>query len=118
MQIGETFVMGEGGHLWIVISDPIKHANEFIIVNITTKVERAGTDCELVPGDHPFITDLSYVTYGDARRVTPQQEVLLVQSMNSGAIIRHAPMRQSVLNKIVAAGKTSTALPVGFKVYL
>ena len=104
--------------MWIVISDPARNSGEFIIVNITTDLSRAGTDCELVPGDHPFITDPSYVTYGDARKVTPQQEALLEQAMNSGAITRHATMRRTVLSKVVSAGKISKALPEGFRSYL
>jgi len=118
MQLGDTFVMGQGGHLWIVISDPSTHSGEFIIVNITSDLSRAGKDCELMPGDHPFINGPSYVTYGDARKVTPQQEILLVQAMSSGAITKHASMKQTVLAKVVAAGKTSNAFPVGFRAYL
>jgi hypothetical protein len=118
MQLGDTFVMGQGGHLWIVISDPACNSGEFIIVNITTDLSRAGKECELVPGDHPFITDPSYVTYGDARRVSRQQEALLVQAIKSGAITRHAAMRPTVLSKVVAAGKISKALPVGYRAYL
>ena len=104
--------------MWIVISDPSLNSGEFIIVNITTDLSRAGKDCQLLPGDHPFIVEPSYVTYGDARKVTPQQEALLVQAMNSGAIIRHATMKQTVLSKVVAAGKISKAFPVGFRDYL
>ncbi len=38
MQAGDTFIMGDGGHLWVVISDPAKHDGTFIIVNLKTTV--------------------------------------------------------------------------------
>jgi|SRR5271157_1402856 len=117
MQLGETFVMGTGGHLWIVISDPVAHP-ECIIVNITSDVFRAGKECELGPGDHPFITDKSYISFGDAKKVTPEAEAKLQQCVESGLVTRHAVMRRSVLDRIVAAGKVSKALRTEYRAYL
>jgi hypothetical protein len=118
MQLGDTFVMGAGGHLWIVISDPALHASEYIIVNITTDVERAGKDCQLNVGDHPFITEKSYVTYGDARKVTPAQDALFMKHIAAGDVTRHASMRAAILHKIISAGKATTAMAPIFKALL
>ena len=118
MQLGDTFILGQGGHLWIVISDPGKHAGKFIIVNLTTDVFRAGKDCELNPGDHQWITAKSYVNFGDAREVSPKEEAKIVAYMAAGTIKKHFPMNSVILQKIVAAGKQSKALPTGFLAYL
>jgi hypothetical protein len=117
MQLGDTFIMGEGGHLWVVISDPSTHP-EFIIVNVTKNAFRAGKDCELSPGDHPFIKQKSYVAYGDAQRVTADAGIKLQKCLDTGAVTRHVPMNKPVLDKIVAAGKTSTALRTEYRDYL
>ena len=74
VQLGDTFLLGQASHLWVVISDPKKHAGEFVLVNITTDAFRAGKDCELNVGDHQWIRHKSYVNFGDARKVTPQEE--------------------------------------------
>lgn len=117
-QIGDTFVLGQGGHLWIVISDPTRHNGEYIIVNLTTDEFRAGKDCELNQGDHPWITDKCYVSFGDARKVTPAEDAKIAAHMASGAIRKQYPLKAAMLQKIVAAGKKSKALPTGFLPYL
>jgi hypothetical protein len=110
MQLGDTFVLGAGGHLWIVISDSTKHGGHFIIVNLTTDVFRAGTECVLNPGDHPWITQTCYVSFGDARSVNPQEEAKIVGYMATRVITQHHPMKASVLQKIIAAGKLTKAM--------
>jgi hypothetical protein len=117
MQLGDTFIMGEGGHLWVVISDPSARP-EFIIVNVTKNAFRAGCDCELSPGDHPFIDYKSYVNFGDAQQVTADAGIKLQKCLDTGAVTRHANMRKPILDKIVAAGKTSKALRTEYKAYL
>lgn len=118
IQLGDTFILGERGHLWIVISEPTKHAGHFVIVNLTTDVFRAGCDCELNPGDHQWITEKCYVTFGDARKVGPKEAAQILAYMAAGTITKHFPMNASVLQKIIAAGKQSKALPTGLLVYL
>lgn len=117
MVLGDTFIMGERGHLWVVISDPSAHS-EFIIVNVTKNSFRAGKDCELSPGDHPFIKQKSYVNYGDAQCVTAEAGAKLQKCLDTGAVTRHVSMNKLVLDKIVAAGKTSTALRTEYRDYL
>src|SRR5258708_38698762 len=117
IQFGDTFVMGQGGHLWIVISDPTRHSGNFIIANLTTDKRRAGTDCELNKGDHPWITQKCFVNFGDAREVTPEQEAQLILFMNGGYIQKNFPMDLAILEKITIAAKTSRAIAIGLRKY-
>ena len=117
-QIGDSFVIGQGGHLWVVISDPSKHNGEYIIVNLTTDEFRAGKDCELNPGDHPWVTDKCFVSFGDARKVTPAEDSKIASHIATGAIRKQFPLNHTVLQKIVAAAKNSKALPSGYAAYL
>ena len=114
MQLGDTFVIE---HLWIVISDPAKHAEKFIIVNLTTDRERAGTECELGMGDHEWITQKSYVSFGDALEVGRKEELKIIEQMAAGTIKKHYPMKPAVLQKIMVAAKTSRSLRIGFRKY-
>lgn len=116
--IGDSFVIGQGGHLWVVISDPTQHNGEYIIVNVTTNEFRAGKDCELNPGDHPWITDKCFVSFGDAKRVTPAEDAKITAHLATKAIRKQFPVSGPVLQKIVAAAKKSNALPSGFLAYL
>ena len=63
-QLGDAFLFGLHSHLWIVISEPAKHAGNFVIVNLTTDVFRAGKECELGLGDHEWIIQKCYVSFG------------------------------------------------------
>ncbi|TAM82044.1 MAG: hypothetical protein EPN47_10220 [Acidobacteria bacterium] len=114
MQIGDAFLLQ---HLWIVISDPAEHRGTFLIVNITTDKLRAGGDCELRRGDHEWIIKTSYVSFGDAREVGPEDEVRLIELMKSGKITKHFPARPAILQKIIQAAKESKSLPIGFRKY-
>jgi hypothetical protein len=118
MQAGDTFLLGEGSHLWIVISDPAKHAGHFIIVNLTTDVFRAGKDCELNPGDHEWISKKCFVSFGDARKVSPTEAAKILSLMPGGTITKHFPMKSAVLQKIISAGRRSKALSEGFRTFL
>jgi len=108
MTIGDTFLID---HLWVVISDPAKNGGKFVIVNLTTDKIRAGEECALSPGDHPWIIKKSYVSFGDAREVGPKEEAELTKHITSGKIKRHFPMGHSVLRRITATAGRSKALP-------
>jgi hypothetical protein len=118
LQAGDTFVMGQGGHLWMVISDPVAHGGECVIVNLTTDAFRAGKECELNVGDHQWITEKCYVSMGDARKVTCQEEARILAYMQTGAIRKQFPLKPAVLKKIVEAAKASKAFPTGLQSYL
>lgn len=117
MQYGDTFVMGVGGHLWIVISDPAKHNGSFVIANLTTDEYRAGKDCELNKSDHSWIKCKCFVNFGDAREVTPTEEAKMASLIAAGHITPNLPMNLPILQKIAIAAKTSKALNTGLKKY-
>lgn len=122
MQLGDTFLMRTPGHswdhLWIVISDPTKHAGTFIIVNLTTDAARTGTDCELNPGDHRWIIQKCYANFADALEITREKEANIVALVASKTITIHDPLDPIVLGRIVAAAKKSRAFPPTFRAYL
>jgi hypothetical protein len=118
MQLGDTFIAGQGGHLWIVISSPSNRCGHYVIVNLTTNPSRAGTDCILDVGDHYWISEKSYVSYGDAKIVSPAQEALLMTCMENGSISRNRPMDADILRDIIDCGKKSKALAPCYKAYL
>lgn len=69
IQLGDTFYWKDGGHLWVVISDPSAHQGEFVIVNLTGDLFRAGRECVLQVGDHQWVTKETYVYYGLAKKM-------------------------------------------------
>jgi hypothetical protein len=117
MQFGDTFVMGVGGHLWIVVSDPAKHSGHFVIANLTKDEYRTGKECELNKGDHGWIACKCFVNFGGAREVTPTEVAKITALMGSGHITPHLPMSHAILQKITTAAKTSKALKTGLKKY-
>jgi hypothetical protein len=118
IKIGDTFFWKDGGHLWVVISDPTIHAGEFVIVNLTGNQSRAGKECILVVGDHKWITKETYVNFGDAKKMGPTEEANLSQQISAGTMKMHVPMSATTLVKIIAAGKVSKAIPTGLIPYL
>ncbi len=117
MKLGDTFILVQGGHLWIVISDPSKHSSKFVIANLTTDANRAGTDCQLNRGDHEWIREKCYLNFGDAREVGLKEAAKMMELINDGTISKHYPMKDAVLQKIIAAAKQSKALPTGLRCY-
>lgn len=118
MQLGDTFLFNvPNAHLWIVVSDPLKNSGNFIIVNLTTDSRRAGTDCELNVGDHPWIREKCWVNFGDAEEVTPVEEAKLVAFMAGGAINKRHPMNPAVLQRIASIAKTTKALTIEYRKY-
>jgi hypothetical protein len=114
MEFGDTFVMT---HLWIVISDPAQHGGAFIIANLTSNIARAGPECELNKGDHPWITHQCYLSFGDAREVSSKEETILAEFIASGKVTRHSPMAPQILQKIAMAARHSKALPIKYRKY-
>ena len=118
VQLGDTFLFGQGSHLWIVISDPAKNNGEFVIVNLTTDVFRAGKDCEMNVSEHQWIRQKCYVSFGDARKVTAKEAARIQQLISQNQIQQHFPMRTAVIKKIVASGINSKALATELKALL
>lgn len=117
IQAGDTFIMGTGGHLWIVLSDPSKNCGSFVMTNLTSDRRRSGSDCELNVGDHPWISHKCYVSFGDAREVNQEQASDIQRFMKVGSIEKQFPLEPKILQRIVSAAKVSTALTIALKKY-
>jgi hypothetical protein len=122
MKLGDAFRWGtppkiKVRHLFFVISDPAQHGGTFVVVNITQDYIRAGRDCVLQKGDHPWITGESFVTFRDARLITPAEEIHLT-SLFGREVLVEAPLDPIILKRIVAAAKASRSLAPLFKKYL
>jgi|SRR5208337_3066950 len=122
MKLGDAFLMSvppdfDRDHLFIVISDPAKHGGTFIIVNVTGDQLRAGKECILAVGDHPWIKKQSFVTFSDAIEITPER-LETIQAFVGSNVTMQAPFSAAVLARIIQAAKLSRAIPVAFKKYL
>jgi hypothetical protein len=122
MKLGDAFLMSvppnfDRGHLFFVISDPSKNSGTFIVVNVTGDKIRAGKECPLVKGDHPWITKESFVTFTDAMEITPEL-AKNIDALMGTTIKSQPPLAPAILTKIVEAAKTSKAIPIAFKKYL
>ena len=115
MQKGDTFLMGSVGgskkHLWVLISDLNKHSGAGIIVNLTTNKDRSGGDCSLCQGDHPWLTEECWVSFGDALCLAPEQWKKIEQGIAIKLIVPREQLAKSHLEKIVSAAKVSKAFP-------
>ena len=122
MKLGDAFRWGQPPkikvqHLFFVISDPTLHGGTFVVVNITKDHIRAGRDCILQVGDHPWITGESFVSFRDARLITPSEEISLSALIGTQVIIEQA-LDSAVLARIVQAAKVTRSLAPVFKQYL
>jgi hypothetical protein len=120
MKLGDAFTMAvppryDTPHLFFVISDPSASNGIYHIVNITTDYIRAGKDCVLNVGDHPWIKGPSYVSFRDAREITPSLDL---DSLVGKLVVMQQPLRPEVLAKIVAAARATKGYRNEFKAYL
>lgn len=115
MQKGDVFLMGNPGgrtkHPWIILSDLSKHGGSGVIVNLTTDKDRSGTDCSLDVGDHPWITEESWVCFGDAQCLSPAKWHKISQGITSRIIVPQSALAETHLKKIISAAKVSKAFP-------
>jgi hypothetical protein len=122
MKLGDAFLMSvppnfDREHLFFVISDPSKNEGTFLIANITGDEFRAGKECVLVKGDHPWITKESFVTFTDAMEITPEH-AQKIDALMGTTIKAQPPLKAEVLAKIIEAAKKSKAIAIDFKKYL
>jgi hypothetical protein len=120
MKLGDAFTMAvpprfDTPHLFFVISDPAKFGGVYHIINITKDYIRAGRDCVLNVGDHPWILGPSYVSFRDAREITA---ALDLDSLVGKLVIMQAPLRPEILARIVAVAKTTRGYRNEFKQFL
>jgi hypothetical protein len=122
MQKGDTFLMGSVGgskkHLWILISDLNKHNGAGVIVNLTTNKERSGSDCCLSAGDHPWLVEACWVSYGDAIYLSTDKWLKIQQGIANKLIIQREPLTKVHLEKVISAAKVSKAFPTIYLKFL
>jgi hypothetical protein len=122
MKLGDTFTMAVPprfriSHLFFVISDPLGHDVGFVTVNITTDFIRAGEECVLYVGDHPWITKKSFLSFRDAFLIdAPKEES--IQGLVGTLVTVHEPLTEIVLKKIVDSAKNSRSMPQTLKSFL
>jgi hypothetical protein len=122
MKLGDTFTMAVPprfriSHLFLVISDPLRHDAGFVTVNITTDFIRAGEECVLCVGDHPWITKKSFLSFRDAILIDAQKEES-IQGLVGTLVTVHEPLTEIVLKKIVDSAKNSRSMPQTLKSFL
>jgi hypothetical protein len=105
-------------HLWIVISDPGKHAGTFIIVNLTTDIARASSDCQLNPRCHRWVVEKCYVNFTDALKITPKLEANIAHLIATKAILLHDEIDPEILKMIIQTARKSKAFPPSYRIYL
>ena len=70
MNVGDTYRIGHGTHLWVVISDPQQNPDQIVVVNLTSQRRWQDQACVLFPADHSFIRHETVVYYAEARIVS------------------------------------------------
>jgi hypothetical protein len=122
MNLGDAFTMAvppryDRSHLFFVITDPQQNEGIYHIVNITTDQLRAGKECVIDVGDHVWVKHKSFVSFADTREIDPTK-AKKVESLIGTLITMQPSLKNAVLQRIIAAGRASKAIPVGFKRFL
>jgi hypothetical protein len=109
---GTTFLRTDSDkHLWIVLSDPTRAADQVLLVNMTTLDERKEQICVLNVGDHPWITHATCINYGDAVLTTLDK---LLSAKDAGALKLQDPLAAHVLQRILAAVPASERIALEY----
>jgi hypothetical protein len=122
MNLGDAFTMAvppkyDRSHLFFVITDPQKNGGTYHIVNITTDQLRAGKECIIDVGDHAWVRHKSFVSFADTREID-LAKAKKVESLIGTLITMQPRLKNEVLQRIIAAGKSSKSIPVGIKRFL
>jgi hypothetical protein len=112
---GDTFLWCPSGvgkpHLYIIISDPAKHAGKFVVVNLTSS-QGGKFAYTLKPGQHPFIIKDSDVNFGDAISTT---DVVVAQRIAQGEVKMFDPMPTAIVDDVARIALTHPAFPPIFR---
>lgn len=102
-------------HLYFVISNP-DIDNNVLVVNMTTFKDTGREDlsCILDVGEHPEITNKSYIRYDKAVELGTSKIIELAMKK---IIILKKDLDPTVLKRIQEGAKESSALPDKFKKY-
>jgi hypothetical protein len=116
MEAGFTFrLRGEhrdiDDHLWLIVSNPARDAEQVLILSITTHKAHKDQACIIERGEHPDVTHRSCVAYDVARLVSVAQ---LYTLKDSGAIEMREPVAAALLARIRACAADSERLAMKY----
>ncbi len=118
-QAGDTFLMaGLGGkmHLFVVICDPAGNPRTILDVPFNTVTINTDRTLILAPGDHPFVTRQTAVSFDLLLSIEvdklSQLEALCAAGKGTG-FQRHSPTSPALLNRIIKGALQSDLTPKG-----
>ena len=120
LQCGDTFLMPKTSdaieHLWIIVAEIDPATRKAICVNVTSERYDSDKTCQLVKGEHRFVTHASVIYYKDAR----EQDLSLVETaINSGikkfVCTAHDRCTPEVLKRVQQGLIDSKQTPKGIK---
>jgi hypothetical protein len=123
VDIGDAFLSSDpriDEHLRIVISDPGVDPEHVVLVGLTS-YDRfqheiyKDNSCLLNPGDHPWITHQTCVSYRDGTLVS---EAVLNAAIAGGKLIPQEPISDDVLTRILEGAERTDELPNKCRVIL
>lgn len=97
MTPGDTFYFNHPSahrHLWVVAGGPFDTLG-YVIFNFTSERDECDRTCLLGPGDHPFFTHATYVSYLRGRLLPVE-----VESQESQYFAHQDAVQPSVLRRI------------------
>ena len=123
LQAGDALLMPdadneEARHLWIIISDPLRHPQQVLIVNVTTWEKLKEDTCILEPAECescPFIKHTSCIDY---RRATIEPSSRIENWLETGTVSRQATISRDLLEKIRKGAQESRFLPNKCELFL
>lgn len=100
-------------HLWFIISEPQQYPEEVVIANVTTARDsvfapKNDRSCVVQPGEHPFVTSLSYVYYAGARMTSVGH---LKSRFHRGDLHPHEPASAELLLRMRKGALESHFIP-------
>ncbi len=91
-------------HLFIILTDPVAdplngNKDSVLLTSLSTLDAALPHDstCILYPGDHPFVTRDSYVSYHTSRI---QEAEKIINGVASGVLVVKEPMDSSIVDRI------------------
>jgi hypothetical protein len=112
---GDTFLFKAPSsphfHLYVTLCEPSGNPPQIIVVPLNTVTFLTDTTTLLSPGDHPFITHTTAVSY-DLMELFPISLLEILEQRNAvNNFVRREPMQADVLARIVSGGLISDMAP-------
>lgn len=105
----------ERKHLFIILTDPVinpENQQPSVLLTSLSTLDTAlphDATCILHPGDHPFITRDSFVSYRTSRI---QEEAKLINGVATGVFVAREPIDIGIVERICAGLPISQQTPV------